>query len=123
MLLAYENEAITAQQMDVELDYVIPPRTVLIENPVAVTTRAKPQARAFVDFLWSRTGQRAFARHGYRPVDDAVFRQFADRFPIPEALFTIGDLGGWRKINDTFFHPDRGSVAKIEREAGVSTAR
>ena len=33
VLLAYENEAITAQAADIELDYVIPDQTILIENP------------------------------------------------------------------------------------------
>ena len=38
-------------------------------------------------------------------------------------LFTIRDLGGWSKVNDEFFDPDKGSVAKIEEAAGVSTAK
>src|SRR5215210_8902209 len=46
VLIAYENEAITAEQKGQKLDYVIPEETILIENPVAVTTKAKPQAKA-----------------------------------------------------------------------------
>ena len=38
VLLAYENEAIFAQQKGEEIDYVVPDQTILIENPVAVTT-------------------------------------------------------------------------------------
>ena len=38
MLLAYENEAIFAQQAGQPLDYVVPDETILIENPVAVVT-------------------------------------------------------------------------------------
>src|SRR5918995_2811859 len=37
VLIAYENEAITAQQAGQKLDYVIPDQTILIENPIAVT--------------------------------------------------------------------------------------
>lgn len=41
VLLAYENEAITAQKKGLELDYLIPDRTIRIENPIAVTTTTK----------------------------------------------------------------------------------
>ena len=37
MLISYENEAITAQKAGIDLDYVIPDQTILIQNPVAVT--------------------------------------------------------------------------------------
>jgi sulfate/thiosulfate-binding protein len=121
--ISYENEAITAQQKDADVDYVIPDQTILIQNPVAVTKAAKPQAKAFIDYLWSKPGQETFARHGYRPVDPAVAKQFASKFPTPEQLFTIDSLGGWSKINDEFFDPTTGSVAKIEQDAGVSTAK
>jgi sulfate/thiosulfate transport system substrate-binding protein len=41
VLLGYENEAILAQQQGEEVDYVIPDETILIENPIAVTTESK----------------------------------------------------------------------------------
>ena len=47
----------------------------------------------------------------------------AAKFPTPSGLFTIRDLGDWSKVNDEFFDPDKGSVAKIEEAAGVSTAK
>ena len=123
VLLAYENEAITAQKKGEELDYVVPDDTIQIENPVAVTKDAPPAARAFLRFALSEAGQRAFAEWGYRPVDERLLAQAADRFPTPRNLFTIADLGGWDKVNAELFDPERGSVAKIEEEAGVSTAR
>jgi ABC-type sulfate transport system substrate-binding protein len=43
-------------------------------------------------------------------------------FPEPAKLFTIGTLGGWTKVNTTFFDPTTGIVAKIEAGLGVSTA-
>ena len=33
VLISYENEAITAQKAGVEVDYVIPDQTILIQNP------------------------------------------------------------------------------------------
>jgi len=123
VLLSYENEAITAQQKGEKVDYVTPDQTILIENPVAVTTKAKPEAKKFLDFLWTPEAQTIFAKHGYRPVDAAVARKFKSRFPTPSGLFTIDDLGGWSKVNDEMFDPEKGSIAKIEAEAGVSTAK
>ena len=122
VLLSYENEAITAEQKGEKVDYVTPDQTILIENPVAVTKKAKPQAKAFLDYLWTPAAQAVFAKHGYRPVVASVAKQFASRFPTPKTLFTIDDLGGWDKVMADFFDPAKGSVAKIEQDAGVSTA-
>ena len=119
--ISYENEAITAQQKGADVDYVIPDQTLLIENPIAVTSDAKPQAKAFVDFARSAPAQEIFAKHGYRPVLQDVLQEHAKEFPQPKQLFTIDSLGGWTKVNDAFFDPDKGSVAKIEGDAGVST--
>jgi sulfate transport system substrate-binding protein len=121
--ISYENEAITAQQKGAKIDYVIPDQTILIQNPAAVTVKAKPQAKAFLDYLWTTPAQTAFGEHGYRPVDESVAKKFKSRFPTPKGLFTIDDLGGWSKVNDEFFDPDKGSITRIEQDAGVSTAK
>src|SRR5262249_49079753 len=113
--ISYENEAITAQQKGADVDYVIPDQTLLIQNPIAVTSAAKPQAKAFVDYALSKPAQEIFAKHGYRPVDSSVA---AGKFPTPKDLFTIDSLGGWAKGNDEVFDPDKGAVAAIENEAG-----
>ena len=125
VLLSYENEAITAQRKGQKVDYVVPDQTILIENPIAVVKSSKnpAEAKAFVDYALSAPAQRRFAEWGYRPVNESVLKQNAAKFPTPKGLFTIRDLGGWSKVNDQFFDPDRGSVAKIEQAAGVSTAK
>jgi sulfate/thiosulfate transport system substrate-binding protein len=125
VLLSYENEAITAQRKGQKVDYVVPDQTILIENPIAVVKSSKnaAQAKAFVDYALSAPAQQRFAEWGYRPVDDAVLQRNASRFPTPKGLFTIRDLGGWSKVNDEFFDPEKGSAAKIEEAAGVSTAK
>jgi sulfate/thiosulfate transport system substrate-binding protein len=125
VLISYENEAITAQKKGQKVDYVIPDQTILIENPIAVVSKSKhlDQAKAFVDYALSPAAQQKFADWGYRPVDESVLKDNADEFPTPSGLFTIRDLGGWSKVNDSFFDPDKGSVAKIEAAAGVSTAK
>ena len=125
VLISYENEAITAQKKGQQVDYVIPDQTILIENPIAVVSKSKhpEQAKAFLDYALSPTAQQKFADWGYRPVDQAVFDENKAKFPTPSGLFTIRDLGGWSKVNDAFFDPDKGSVAAIEKDAGVSTAK
>jgi sulfate/thiosulfate transport system substrate-binding protein len=122
VLLAYENEAITAQNADIDLDYVIPDQTILIQNPIAVTTESEnpEKAQAFVD--WTRTpeAQEIFASKGYRSVLPDVVDE--GTYPTPKTLFKIDAFGGWDNVNAEFFDPENGSVAKIERDLGVSTA-
>ena len=65
--------------------------------------------------------RRSFAQHGYRPVDRGRAPRARASSRRRKQLFTIDDLGGWTKVNDEFFDPDKGSVAKIESDAGVST--
>ena len=117
VLLAYENEAITAQQKGEELDYVVPDQTILIENPVAVTRDAPAQARAFVDFLRTPDSQRVFAEKGYRSILDEVVDE--GRYPTPQALFTIADLGGWAEVQERYFDRESGVVADIQRDVGA----
>lgn len=121
VLIAYENEAITAQQKGEEIDYVVPDETILIENPIAVTAKARDRetAEAFVRFARSEQAQRVFAEKGYRPVIDALVDE--SRYPTPKELFTIRDLGGWDEVNTRFFDPDTGIVAEINRELGVTS--
>jgi sulfate/thiosulfate-binding protein len=122
VLLGYENEAILAQQQGEELDYIVPDETLLIENPVAVVNESKDPklAQSFVDFLYTPKAQEIFARKGYRPVVEGTAG--ADEFPTPAKLFEITKFGGWGKVNDEFFDPEKGVVADIFQSQGKSTA-
>lgn len=121
VLLGYENEAIKAQEEGEDVDYVIPPSTILIETPIAATVDApQPAAQAFLDFIWSDAGQELWAQTGYRPVNPKLVDP--KQFPTPDDLFTIDEFGGWDKVNDEFFDDETGSVAAIEKELGVSTS-
>jgi sulfate/thiosulfate transport system substrate-binding protein len=120
VLLGYENEAIKAQEEGEDVDYVIPPSTILIETPIAVTKDAPEAAQKFLDYIWSDAGQELWAENGYRPVNKSLVDE--KQFPTPEDLFTIAEFGGWEKVNDEFFDDETGSVAEIEKELGVSTS-
>src|SRR5829696_7211709 len=120
VMIAYENEAITAQQKEQNVDYVMPDQTILIENPIAVTTKSKnpAKAKAFLDYLLSAKAQQVFVQKGYRPVNEQVAATV--EFPTPSGLFTIKDLGGWSEVNKKFFDKKAGIMADIEHKIGVS---
>jgi sulfate/thiosulfate-binding protein len=122
VLLTYENEAIKAEKEGEDVEYVIPPYTLEIETPIAVTKEApEPAAEEFLKWMWSDEGQELWAENGYRPVNKKLVN--AKQFPEPEkALFQIAKFGGWSKVKDEFFDEEEGSVAKIEEELGVSTS-
>lgn len=121
VLLSYENEAIKLVQESSEYEYIVPPSTIQIETPIAVTRSApEPQAEDFLEFIWSKQGQEIWAENGYRPVNPKLVN--AKQFPTPPHLFEISQFGGWAKVNREFFDEETGSVAKIENELGVSTS-
>jgi sulfate/thiosulfate-binding protein len=121
VLLGYENEAIKAIDEGEDIEYVVPPSTILIETPIAVTKNApEPAAEDFLEFIWSDEGQEIWAEKGYRPVNPKLVDP--KRFPTPKKLFEISQFGGWSKVNDELFDDETGSVAKIEAELGVSTS-
>jgi sulfate/thiosulfate-binding protein len=122
VLLSYENEAIEAQQAGKAVDYVIPKQTILIQNPIAVTSDAgnKTLATNFVKFLYTDPAQKIFAKEGYRPVVSGDLS--TKQFPTPAQLFNIGFVGGWDSVTTKFFDPTNGSITKIENSLGVSSS-
>jgi sulfate transport system substrate-binding protein len=121
-LLDYENEAISDQKKGSAIDYVIPPNTILIQNPIAVVGSGGGSAKAqkFVDYLISPAAQAVWASKGYRPVISGVP---GAHFPAPPGLFTIDSLGGWKAVTKKFFEAETGIVSKIEQSLGVSTGK
>ena len=120
MLLSYEYEANTAARR-ARSSTTRPDDTIKIDIALAVTEKAAP--RAEVRRLRAlQAGPGEVRRPGLPPVNQEVFEANKSKFPDPAGLFMIDDLGGWSKVNDQLFDPEKGSVAKIKEEAGVSTA-
>ncbi|HEU4981004.1 MAG TPA: sulfate ABC transporter substrate-binding protein [Solirubrobacterales bacterium] len=121
VLIGYENEAIQAEDEGIELEYVIPEQTILIENPAAVTEEAQdPEAaNALLDFILTDEGQQIFADYGYRPATESVLQKNAGEFPAVPGLFTIADFGGWAKVDDEFFDDETGKVTQVLRDQGA----
>ena len=103
VLITYENEAIAAQQAGEDIEYVIPDETILIENPVAVTTDAGEKAQAFRDFLFTAEAQRIYQSKGYRPILEKLHDE--KNFPTPEQLFKIDEFGGWDTVRVRVLRP------------------
>jgi sulfate/thiosulfate transport system substrate-binding protein len=125
VLLAYENEALFSRTKGLDLQYVIPKSTILIENPIAVvkTSEDKAAASAFIRFLQTPAAQQIFADNGYRPVVKRVLERNRKRFPVRPGEFTIeaSSLGGWAKVQKRFFDPKTGIMVGIEKKIGGDT--
>ncbi|WP_239614794.1 sulfate ABC transporter substrate-binding protein [Cohnella mopanensis] len=109
VIVTYENELLARIAQGVQYDIVVPPSTILIENPVAVVGRNADRhgvsevAQAFVQYLYSDEAQKLFAKHGFRPVSDELSAQMQADYPQPPELFTIDYLGGWDKVKETLY--------------------
>ena len=130
VLLSYENEAILAKQSGQDVDYVIPPQTLLIENTGALLKTAKEPAKKFFDFLHTEEAQTIYAGFGFRPVGVELTglevdgaNDPANPFPAPETLLTIdGDFGGWGDAKGKFFDEEDGIIVKLLAAAGKETS-
>ena len=127
VLLSYENEAIEARQAGADFDYVIPPQTLLIQNPVALTTSASKAAKSFLDFQLGKQGQTDYAEQGFRPLDPSIkvdvkgANDPSNPFPTPPTLLTIDkDFGGWSTANTKYFDENNGIVTKLLAASGKS---
>ena len=114
--ITYENEIFTANEAGLPDEMVVPPSTVLIENPVALVDEnvdehcVRPVAEAFVEFLHSEEAKETYRTVGFLRPTDAQAAAKGDKemgFPPVEDLFTVEDLGGWDAIDtEVFGEPD-----------------
>ena len=125
VMLAYENEAYFSRMQGLNLQWVIPKTTILIENPIAITKESsdKNTANAFLRFLRTTAAQQVFADFGYRPVVKNVESANRKKFPVRPGLFTIDQLGlgGWDAVQKRFFDPKSSIMARFQRIVGGST--
>lgn len=118
VLLSYESEASIAAKSNDEIELVVPPTTFRIDTPFAVISNGenKEAAEAFRDFLYSDEAQKIWAEAGFRPVVESVASAFEDKFPEPEKLYSIDDLGGWSDVNTELFDAEDGKIIKLYDE-------
>ncbi len=112
VLLAWENEAFLALNEfgSTQFEIVIPSISILAEPPVAVVdANAKKHgteevAQAYLEFLYSPTGQAIAAKNYYRPIyPEHAAPADRERFPELE-LFRIDEVfGSWETAQKTHF--------------------
>ena len=123
--ITYENEILTAQDAGLEDEMVIPPSTVMIENPVAVVDEyadkhcVREVAEAFVEYLHTPEAKELYTSTGFLRSTDRKEAQKGDgdMFPPVEDLFTVEDLGGWDALNEEVFGEEEGIFTKAFEEA------
>ena len=111
VFLSWENEAFLvldefgADQFEI----VVPSESILAEPPVAVVDGnvdakgTRKVAEAYLEFLYSPTGQALAAKHFYRPSKpELASAEDLARFPKIE-LFGIDRFGGWTQAQATHF--------------------
>jgi sulfate transport system substrate-binding protein len=126
VLLTYESEALASRMAGVDIQYVIPRQTMLIELPIAVL-RDSPNrdlANTFIRFTKTPAAQDLFAQYGFRPVDRTVLAKYASKYPTRPGETTIADplFGGWRKADARWFNPKSGLMVGIEQRVGGPTS-
>ena len=111
VLLTFESEAAQIQKFftDDGFEVVVPPTSILAENPVAWVDRnverhgTEAVARAYLEYLYSDEGQELAAKYYFRPKSQSVLTKYADRFK-PVDLFTVNEVaGGWDKAQKVHF--------------------
>jgi sulfate/thiosulfate transport system substrate-binding protein len=127
-VVTYENELLLRSKEGEPVPYVIPSSTLLIESPVAIVESAverhgnRALAEAFLAFLLSAEGQRIFADYGFRPVNPEAKVSVEAKLATPGKLFTMADLGGWAKVEETLYGP-RGLWTEIAADRSRTRGR
>ena len=126
VLLAWENEAFLALKElgPDKFDIVVPSISILAEPPVALVDKnvdrkgTRELAQAYLEFLYTPQAQDIIGRNYYRPTDEKIAAQHAERFPevklvrIDDAIF-----GGWQKAQQ-FHFGDGGTFDQIYKPQG-----
>jgi sulfate/thiosulfate-binding protein len=111
VLIAWENEALLAMKElgPGKFEIIAPSVSILAEPAVAVVDEVAARhgttavARAYLEYLYSPTGQEIAARNFYRPRLASVAAKYEQQFP-KITLVTVDEVfGGWKKATATHF--------------------
>src|SRR6266702_6974702 len=126
--ITYENQILLSKAGGSSDQEVLPPSTVLVENPTVVVDKnaekhcVLPIANAFVKWLHSAKAQAILGKVGYfRPVNLAQARQGISKLgqqPV-NGSFTVDQVGGWNQLlNDTVFGPSGAFTRALKAAKG-----
>ena len=111
VLLTFENETALIQKQFPEdrFEIIVPPTSVLADNPVVWVDRnvqrhhTEAVARAYLEYLYTEAGQEVAAKHYFRPQNQAILAKYPGRFQ-PLELFTVEAVAGsWQKAQKVHF--------------------
>jgi sulfate transport system substrate-binding protein len=120
VFISWENEAFLAirELGPDKFEIVAPSISILAEPSVAVVDKVvdkkgtRPVAEAYLQYLYSDTGQEIAAKNFYRPTNAAIAAKYASQFPDIK-LFKIDDaFGGWKNAHRLHF-ADGGTFDQI----------
>jgi sulfate/thiosulfate-binding protein len=111
VLIAWENEALLAikELGQGKFEIVAPSLSILAEPPVAVVDKiagkhgTKAVAQAYLEYLYTETGQEIAARHFYRPRLATVAAKYEAQFPKVRLVTVDEVFGGWKKAHTSHF--------------------
>lgn len=109
VLLTYESFVLSEQKKgNDKLELVVPPRTLEIELPVAVSEATKQRgtaelARAYLKGLYEPEAQELFAKHAFRPRLTEVAQRTKGQFPAIELVKSEAVLGSWAALEQEHF--------------------
>ncbi len=120
VLITFESEAemIAKEFGKGNFEVVYPSLTMQTEFPVALVEKVvdkkgtRSQAKAYLDYLWSKEGQENAAQNYLRPRDPELLKKYAAFFP-PVKTFTVDEVfGGATNAFNTHFK-DGGTFDQI----------
>ncbi|SFU33704.1 sulfate ABC transporter substrate-binding protein [Nitrosospira multiformis] len=120
VFISWENEAFLAirELGPDKFEIVAPSISILAEPSVAVVDKVvdkkgtRPVAEAYLQYLYSDTGQEIAAKNFYRPTNAAIAAKYASQFPDIK-LFKIDDaFGSWKNAHKLHF-ADGGTFDQI----------
>jgi sulfate/thiosulfate-binding protein len=111
VLIAWENEAYLALQEfgAAKFEIVIPPESILAEPPVAVVEKIAVKhhtteiAKAYLDFLYTDSGQEIIGKNFYRPISAKVQGKYAQQFKTLKLYSFQSLFGTWRETQTKHF--------------------
>ncbi len=110
ILITWESEAfLSIQELGKDsFELVTPSVSVLAEPPVSWIDKnvdahgIRKVAEEYLNYLYSEEAQEIAAKHYYRPHLEKVAQKYTNQFKKVEQI-TIGQLGGWKKVQQTHF--------------------
>jgi sulfate/thiosulfate transport system substrate-binding protein len=111
VLVTFENEAILiAEELgSSKFDIVYPSLSIEAAAPVAIVQKVAAKrgsekvAKAYLDFLYTPTGQEIIAKHDFRPRDAKLMKSLAAKYPNIRTFTVEQKLGGWAAVQKVHF--------------------